>query len=221
MNRFIKAWHHRISVLTQSAFFLILLLVTAFSSFIGTLRDLSPDPTQQILDDSLEIYSSILVEVYPQERVYIIDRPTQPYRGRLDAIMKNNLLPSLQQETAEEFEAMSEVPQDLSVIFKPADQRFILINPAEFYVDRSVEGAPQCYWMMMKCFDKDRFSSSYPGSTGYIQFSNIGFNSDHTQALATAEIHNESLSGTIFLVLLSYKRGSWEIEDNYEVYWVV
>ncbi len=221
IHKYRRYWQHRSCSIAKSAFLSILLFLAACTSFIRSLGDLSPDATQQYLDDSLAIYTAILDEVYPLEKIHIIDQSTQPYRGDLDVIMENEFLPGLQQETAEEFETIREIPQELNLIFQPDEQSYILIDRSEFYVDRSEEGAPDCYWMMMKCFDTIKFNSYYPGSSGYIQLSNIAFNSNHTQALATVEMHNESTSGNIYVVLLNRQGNKWVITSKYELFWVV
>lgn len=208
-------------LIARSVLFSILLFLTACTSLTGSLGNLLPDPTQQVLKDSLEIYTAILDEVYPLEKIHIIDQSTQPFRSELDVIMENDFLPGLQQETAQKFETIREIPQELNLIFQPDEQSSVLIDPAEFYVDRSEKGAPDCYWMMMKCFDKNKFNSYYPGSSGYIQLSNIAFNPNHSQALATVEMHNESTSGTIYVVLLNMQGNTWAITNKYELFWIV
>ena len=208
-------------LIARSALISILLFLTACTSLTGSLGNLLPDPTKQVLEDSLEIYTAMLDEVYPLEKIHIVDQSTQPFRNDLDVILENEFLPGLQQETAQEFEMIREIPQELNLIFQPDEQSYVLIDPAEFYVDRSEEGAPDCFWMMMKCFDKIKFNSHYPGSSGYIQLSNIASNPNHTQALAAVEMHNESTSGTIYVVLLNRVGNAWVIASKYELFWIV
>src|SRR4030067_2532146 len=99
LNKYRKVWQHTRSLPEPLAGFLILLLLAACSPSIRTWRDFLAGPTQQSLDDSLSIYTALLKDVYPQEKEFIIDRSTQPFRGELDTIMENSLLPGLPQET--------------------------------------------------------------------------------------------------------------------------
>jgi hypothetical protein len=178
---------------------------------------IQPDPTQQFLNDSKEIYGKILAEIYPQEEIFVIDRFTHAYDGEIE----QELLPELKRETAEAFEMVSAVPNDLSPVLELSDQKYFLIDPDEFFVDRTEMTDEECYWMMSKCFDKSKFKLSHPKSSGFIQLSNIGFNPDRKQALATVEMHIQESSGTIYIVLLSFVNGTWEVQDHYEVFWIV
>jgi hypothetical protein len=206
-------------VILRFSFALVSLPVLLVScSKIGiTSGFIQPDPTQQFLKDSRDIYGKILAEIYPQEEIFVIDHLTHAYEGEIE----QELLPEIKQDTVEAFEMVSKVPNDLRLVLELSDEKYTLIDPIEFTVDRTEIPDEECYWMMSKCFDKSRFNLSYPKSSGFIQLSNIGFNSDRTQALATVEMHNQASSGTIYIVLLSFVNGSWEVQEHYEVFWIV
>lgn len=191
----------------------------------STLKDLParilPDPTQQARKDSNSIYTTILSEIYPGQELYVVDRSSKSFRGDLSFELENDVLTGLQFDTARNFEGIAEISRDLGWIFTPGEPGLILIDPAIYYVEHSEANSGDCSWMMTKCFDTRKFNADYPGMEGFIQFSNIGFNNDKTQAIAAAQLQNEKESGTIFIVLLSKEQGEWEIQSKFELFWIV
>ncbi len=60
----------------------------------------------------------------------------------------------------------------------------------------------------------DVFYEKYPNSTGVIQISRVGFNSNQTQAILYFGYHRESLDGQGYLIFLTKDEGNWIVREQ-------
>lgn len=62
------------------------------------------------------------------------------------------------------------------------------------------------------------FNQKYPGANGYINFSNIGFNEDRTQALVDTFRKCGDKCGGEKMVLLAKVNGKWSVSATYKIW---
>ena len=64
----------------------------------------------------------------------------------------------------------------------------------------------------------ENFFRKYPGASGYINFSNVGFNEDHTQALVNTYRKCGGSCGAEQMVLLTKANGKWAVTSTLKIW---
>ncbi len=64
----------------------------------------------------------------------------------------------------------------------------------------------------------DNFFRKYPGASGYLNFSNIGFNEDRTQALVNTYRKCGGSCGAEQMVLLTKANGRWAVTSTHKIW---
>ncbi len=65
----------------------------------------------------------------------------------------------------------------------------------------------------------DAFYEKYPNSSGYIQISRVGFNSNQTQAILYFDYHYDMVWGEGYLIFLTKGEGKWIVKEQVSL-WV-
>lgn len=71
----------------------------------------------------------------------------------------------------------------------------------------------------LNAIDWSAFHEKYPNSSGVIQISRVGFNSNQTQAILYFDYHYDMLSGEGYLFLLTKDEGKWIVKEKVNL-WV-
>ena len=100
------------------------------------------------------------------------------------------------------FENLTEKNKDSAPLYRKfkVNRQYVLLNALNFvsnFEERDLDG-----W--------NEFYKKYPGSSGYITFSRVGFNSDETKALIYRQTNCGGLCGYGGYILLSKDNGTWK-----------
>jgi hypothetical protein len=112
--------------------------------------------------------------------------------------------PELKRETLDDFHAQAKKCQTLSRRFE-IPIKYVLVTGKEveqLFPDNELDRA----W--------GRFYAKYPGSSGIISFSNVGFNPEMDQAYLSTGRGCGGLCGAGYNVLLTKKRGVWKVQSQ-------
>ena len=179
----------------------------------------APTHPHDTLQDDYEVYTTILPALFGSSPVFVIEQNTFAKAG--DLTLPNGELQALLPETLSDFISQNSQSYPLKMIFSRDDKIFILADRADFYEKPSPENGLSCTWMRAKCFNASKFKAAYPEASGITLLSKIGYSSDRTQALVTAEQDNGQDIGVIYILLLQKESGQWKIEDTYELFWII
>jgi hypothetical protein len=180
---------------------------------------LIPTPTTDPLQDDFEIYMTILPAIYGTQTIWVVEQSTFTYES--DTISSNGELQALSPETLTDFITENRQSYPLETIFDNKDKRIVLVSRADFLEKPSPENGLSCTWMRVECFNKPKFEAAYPGASGIILLSTIGYNAARTQALITTQLVNEQDTGVTYILLLTKRGRQWIIEDKYEINWII
>ncbi|HEU0180378.1 MAG TPA: hypothetical protein VFV58_39580 [Blastocatellia bacterium] len=105
------------------------------------------------------------------------------------------------------FENLIEKNKDTKPLYRKfkVNRQYVLLNMQNFvsmFEKRELDG-----W--------NEFYKKYPGSSGYITFSRVGFNSDETKALIYRQTNCGGLCGYGGYILLSKDNGAWKEIGSY------
>jgi len=145
----------------------------------------------------------------------VVEQSTFTYQ--IGTISPNGELQALSSETLADFIAGNNQNYPLETICDDKDKKIVLVSRADFHEKPSPENGLDCTWMRVECFNKPKFEAAYPGSSGIILLSKIGYNAARTQALVTTQLVNDQDTGVIHILLLTKIGGKWTIEDRYEI----
>ncbi len=153
------------------------------------------------------VYSTVLKEVFVDDSnklLVIEDKTADDFTADNDKhwdYLKQGLAP-ISQATIDDFKSKNAKTSSLEDKFT-VTIKTKLISKAE--VDKFF--APSGGWW-------EAFYKSYPNSPGLITFSNVGFNSDGSQALLYIGHSCGGLCGTGHYVLLTKNNGAWRVEKK-------
>jgi hypothetical protein len=176
------------------------------------LRDVSPvlvDSTQ----DTNEIYRLIIRERYTfrDTRLVVLRAGTARYPLYEDDALRdeyyhspiqtfrqlvNESMPEVESETLDSYQAVNQTSQPLLV--SDLATNYVLVTDLDLHVDNINDFWPAFY-------------RKYPGASGLICFSNVGFNRQHDQAFLYASRSCGGLCGEGTYILLKKVNGRWEI----------
>jgi hypothetical protein len=165
--------------------------------------------------DDFDIYMTILPSIYGSQAIWVIEQSTFTYEGN----PVGDRLQTLSSETLTDFISGNQQNYPLETIFDNKDKRIVLVSRADFLEKPSPENGLRCHWMIL-CFNKPKFEAAYPGASGIILLSKIGYNAARTQALITTQLVNELSTGVLYVLLLAKKDGQWIVEDKFEINWI-
>jgi hypothetical protein len=201
-------------LLTQRSVFRTTHVSTTFSSAAPV--SIKADPEKE----KYAVYSAVIKDMYlgQESKLLVIEQDTYcsqtPDSEKVDkkvGDMRRQMeeyafgkLPALKAPTINDFHAHEQECRSLEEQFD-IPIKYQLITSEDFdslFHEGEIEGG----W--------NRFYKKYPGSSGVISFSNVGFNSEMDQALVSASRGCGGLCGAGHFVLLTKERGVWKVESK-------
>lgn len=184
---------------------------------IVTVESVSEISDEQISSERLKVYSTVIREKYlthkPEQLVF--GKETSGCRPLVDDEKLNKLIEGMEQSAKSRFQKIEtetwenykEANKKCVVFDKNFDvsvkQNFISEEETEkiFGTDNVIDG-----WRS--------FYKNFPKSSGKINFSNVGFNAQLTQAIVYVSHGCGGLCGSGDYYLLEKKNGKWEIAEE-------
>ncbi len=175
---------------------------------VVTSTSLSPFATPNSLEMEYTIFTDLLPQLYGNQSVYVIDENSRSYGIPIE-ISKE--LPTISPETLKNYKVANAENYSLTAIFSE-DNKFAMVNRDEYLRPMMCPEA--------KCADLEKLQKKYPGASGVIMLSKIGFNRAKNQALVYTQIDIGTSENEFHIVLLNMQDGEWVIEDSIKVEWV-
>lgn len=171
-------------------------------------------PSTAAVNDEYAVYSTVIESMYltdDVEQIVLIEQTESGAEtgGSIEEVtlfLQENFGPSISEETLADYLQKHEQPVKLERHFVlPVD--YVLIDEAEVreLVDESGN------WQL--------FFEAYPGSTGVITLSPVGFNQARDQALVYTGFRGDYGSGQGYYILLTKQNDSWRV-DQTVVAWI-
>lgn len=198
-------------LLTQQSFFRTTEVSAVFLS--AAPASINADPEKE----KYAVYSAVIKEMYlgQESKLLVVERDNYcqqtPEGEKVDEKIEDmrrqmeedafSRLPALKAETINDFHARAKECHPLEGQFDiPIKYQLISSRDLDslFHVGE-IEGG----W--------SRFYKKYPGSSGVISFSNVGFNSEMNQALVSTSRGCGGLCGAGYFVILAKEQGVWKV----------
>jgi hypothetical protein len=205
----------------------ISLLVLFLISFgIGNIRFVAFPPLQseaEVSSAEYAVYSAVLKQRYSSTGViqFVIEDHTLPtgflYEHDVSSHFKyvKKRLPSLSQAAFNNFRIKNTASQPLQALFQ-LKFKYVLLSRVNFESLAGSEGM-----MEMSEVGWKKFYSDYPGASGFLSFSRVGFDHKTNQALVFVSDRKGHLSGRAWgdgsYVLLIKNKQKWRVKGRVAV----
>lgn len=171
--------------------------------------------------DDYAVYSTVLTALYAKSspKLFVIDREISgcvrseknvegvlAWQKSLDTLPRK--MANLSTITVADFKRKVQLCRKLNTEFS-APAKVILFEQQDRKTIFSGQN-PQLAWQ--------KFNQKFPGANGYINFSNVGFNADRSQALVDTYRKCGQKCGAEQIVLLTKVNGSWNIAAMHKVW---
>ena len=159
-----------------------------------------------------EIYHLVLAEVYPEETVFTIEETTRQVCLGISPF-DSEYLPGLKDETIEAYNLRNSEHHSLEEIL-PSSDVIHYVNSFDYWNPDKGHDIPP------GSLDLGKLQEEFPGVSGVLHLSAIGFSDNQKQALVCAEIRDGTPTGVQYAILLGQKRDGWKIEEISEIHWI-
>jgi hypothetical protein len=186
---------------------LALLILPAIMLVIAiALTACAPGAPTASLDDEYAVYAALIESRYLKEGVDLIVIRAQttffPLGPDVTAEQVSETIPGLQEETYDDFLSVNEEPVPLDPSLDLGfDYTLVSLQDLEEFLG----GGAWSY---------DAFYERFPNSQGLMEFSRVGFNLSHNQALVYVGNQYDLLGGEGYYVLLRKEGGDWLVDSD-------
>lgn len=202
-----------------SAFFAAVILIWIVRDLFITAPVISPQRENSHLREDIEveeysIYSAVVADSYVRENpklLVIVSQTSKDHSFDEREDQPSTLtesLPGLSAETLANFSTRNANRDYVKNAFM-LPTKYVLISPEQLdhYFDPERASNGRNAW--------NAFYKEFPGSTGFIGFSKVGFNPTFDQAMVYLSHSCGTLCGTGYYYLLAKESGSWKVVKSY------
>jgi len=174
--------------------------------------------SQELKPEEYAVYSAVLEQIYPSSpKMFVIYSESS---DRED--LGENSVDYFEKNSASSQWGMSTVKLDKDMVkdYNDKNQKKYPMDKDSFSVDQEIvlltEGESDAiFWGGGRWGE---FNSKFPGSSGTIELSRVGFNNDKTEAILYFGNQQDRLMGQGFYLLLARNGDSWRIIDRCSIW---